>query len=45
MGSLVMYSKCLAQNLLKEQMINPSAMLLVKVHLYLILFITVPWLY
>ena len=42
MRSLVMYSKCLAQNLSKEQMIDLSAMLLLKVHLYLILFITVP---
>ena len=41
MWPLVMYSNCLEWNLLKEQMVNLSAMLLVKVHLYLILYITV----
>ena len=36
---LVMYSNCFQWNLLKEQMIiNLSAMLLLKVPLYLILF-------
>ena len=42
MWSLVMYSKYLAQNLLKEQMmIKLYTMVLLKVHLYLLLFITV----
>ena len=42
MWSYVMYSNCFECNLLKEQMvINLSAMLLLKVRLCLILFITV----
>ena len=43
---LVTYSNCLAWNLSKEQtIINLSAMILLKVFLYLILFITVSWHY
>ena len=43
MWYLVAYSNCLEYNFLKEQMvINLSAMLLLKVSLYVILFVTVP---
>ena len=42
MWHLVMYSNCFQWNLLKEQIvINLSAMLLLKVPLYLILFTSV----
>ena len=42
MLSLVMYSNCFEQNVLKQQVvINLSAMLLLKVLLCLLLFITV----